>query len=502
MKTNRLTLIALCVATLGVAHAESELSEESIRAFMERFHRDPATVMDQLPEKSGAGAARFSASDVENRVYVDQKTAMRDWMVGNSQPPGNAAQIAPIHYGNDNPARLVDNGAQIVSNVHTIDSANLRSARLTAQPWSDTYWPLYNGSLSNRYADARQWNYPTATWKDYWNFAHQIFPITTYVGAQMNLLSPAEKYDLLVGDVGYNLTVQMWNSGKRYYDAYGKVEAWMGLCHGWAAASYTLPRPKKSLELTGVNGHKMTFYPSDIKALGTLLWSNASPGVRFVGGRCNTKNPAKDANGRIIDQYCFDSNPGSWHQAVINQIGISKRSFIFDATYDYEVWNQPVLGYSLVYFNPQTNQTFATARQAMIARSAYTSDKFKNYRDQNGQYIVGVRMRIDYMNENSPSHRTTDSPAYDSISAVTYTYDLELDAAGKILGGEWYSNRHPDFMWTPAPNARAISYYNPYYNWTAGTPLPAGYKAYAPYTSRYSQPITNIVEQLFRWASQ
>ena len=55
-----------------------------------------------------------------------------------------------------------------------------------------------------------------------------------------HLLSPAEKYDLLVGDANYGLTKQMWNAGKGYHDRYGSVESWMGYCHGWAPAAYAV----------------------------------------------------------------------------------------------------------------------------------------------------------------------------------------------------------------------------------------------------------------------
>ncbi|MFC4157994.1 hypothetical protein [Chitinimonas lacunae] len=504
MKTYRPTLIALCVASLGAAYAApaSDLDQAKVREFLEQFHRSPAAVMDQQPAKTNqAAVALFSAEAIKSKQYIEQKNALRNWMLGNGQ--GRVGARSAIQTGNDNPARLVDNGNQLISNIHTMDEQKLTSAKLSEQPWSDTYWPLYNGSLGNRYADSRQWNYPTANWKDYWTFANQTLPVKNYIDAnQINLLSPSEKYDLLVGDDSYGLTLQMWNSGKGYFDRNGSVEAWMGLCHGWAPAAYVLPRPKKSIEVTGVNGHKITFYPSDIKALGTLLWANASPSVRFVGGRCNVKDPAKDTNGRITDQNCFDNNPGSWHQTVINQIGVSKRSFVFDATYDYEVWNQPVLGYSYVYFNPETGQTFNTAKEALIAKAAYTKDKFSKYRNAATQNIVGVRMQLSYLLETSPSHATEDSPNRDYVTQTTYTYDLELDASGKIIGGEWYGNRHPDFVWTPAPNARALSYYNPSLTWTAGQALPAGYKQAAQSSSRYSQPVTNVVEQLFRWSSQ
>ena len=100
--------------------------------------------------------------------------------------------------------------------------------------------------------------------------------------------------------------------------------------------------PAKTVVVKNKDGLEIPFYPSDIKGLGSLNFAKKRYPTRFIGGRCNTKGPQEDSNGRIIDQKCFDTNPGTWHQAVVNQIAISKRSFIMDATYDYEVWNQPV----------------------------------------------------------------------------------------------------------------------------------------------------------------
>src|SRR5262249_19903522 len=143
--------------------------------------------------------------------------------------------------------------------------------------------------------------------------------------------------------------------GEIFYKSLGKVEEWMGICDGWAAASYMLDRPTNAVKTVAVDGTSLTFYPSDIKALASQLWAHPAPsrGYRSAGGRCYKKNPATDEYGRIVDQDCFDTNPGTLHLAVVNQIGVKERSFVFDATYDYEVWNQPMYAYFARYFNPQ-----------------------------------------------------------------------------------------------------------------------------------------------------
>ncbi len=304
-----------------------------------------------------------------------------------------------------------------------------------------------------------------------------------------------------MGDTQFTLSKRSWDSGKGYYESNGSVERWMGLCHGWAAAAYMLPRPTQSVTVLDANGEPLKFYPSDIKALGTLLWAEAPFETRFIGGRCNIKNPAKDENGRVIEPDCNDTNPASWHLAVLNQLGLSGRSLIMDATYDYQVWNQPVLGYNLQYFNPQTYRSASDPADVMISLESYDKDRFSTYRSRRAASIVGVQMQVEYMVETNPTHRPTDMPRYDGVSRVTYYYDLEIDANGQVIGGEWYQNRHPDFLWTPTPMAVAKSYYDGYGEWDMSLPIPQNWQYQAPRASRYTQPMTAVVEALFAASS-
>ena len=46
----------------------------------------------------------------------------------------------------------------------------------------------------------------------------------------------------------------MWSEGKQYWERYGSVETWMGICHGWAAASFMMDRPQKKVTLKAYDG--------------------------------------------------------------------------------------------------------------------------------------------------------------------------------------------------------------------------------------------------------
>ena len=138
-----------------------------------------------------------------------------------------------------------------------------------------------------------------------------------------------------------------------------------------------------------------------------------------------------------------------------------------------------------------------------MTRADFTGDRFKKYRSADFAAAVGVVMRTRYMVETSPSHAATDAPSRDAVNSADYYYDLELDASGRIIGGEWYQNAHPDFLWTPPPEARALSPADRYAtgNWNAPAPLPVSWRRAARRASASRLPLAKIVEKLIQLAS-
>jgi hypothetical protein len=346
-----------------------------------------------------------------------------------------------------------DQASDVVGNLTLLriaDMENLKAATVPLQPWSGDYWAVYKGGLSKRYADP---HFPSN--KD-WKVNHDYLQSVLGTTQDTTLLSPAEKYDLLVGDSDWTLSHEMQENGWQYYSGPRTVPTWVGYCHGWASAAYEVPRPAQTVIAIAPDGTKIPFYPDDIKALETALWGDyaLSGMIRMTGTRCESSDPAEDANGRIIDPACYDNNPATWHLAIVNQVGVLQKSMTFDASLDDQVWNQPAQGYSYSYFNPETLLPAATLADATIAASAFTTDRFKDYRSPRAVSFVGIAMELTYMDEIRASNKAQDSAADDQRVTVRYLYDLELDQDGTIIGGEWYRNRHPDFLWTPVPDAR------------------------------------------------
>ncbi|MBI2711993.1 MAG: hypothetical protein HYX41_03870 [Bdellovibrio sp.] len=110
-------------------------------------------------------------------------------------------------------------------------------------------------------------------------------------------------------------------------------------------------------------------------------------------------------------------------------------------------------------------------------------------------------MRLVYVKETDPSHAMTDSASQDNRVAVDYLYDLELDANYQIIGGEWYQRAHPDFLWLPAPQARALTNYDvnllrQNQSWNGSTPFPRTWSPSAAAASSSGVPLGLVVESL------
>jgi hypothetical protein len=418
-------------------------------------------------------------------AFALDKHQVRDWVISHSRSRP-LPTIAPVY--SDVAKNLVDEFK--FDSLAAMEKAGLQRASLPLNPWSGPYWPTYAGQLANRYGDPEY--QVGSSWQKNTAYLRRMIGI----GA-MEELSPAEKYDLLVGDKEFTLTRSMIEAGAPHANASGDVPTWFGLCHGWAPAAFMVSRPQKMITAVSVEGKEISFTPSDIKALATLLWANGMQATRFIGGRCEKEKAERG------DPDCFDTNPATWHLAVVNQIAVSKRSFVMDATATQEVWNQPIISYRYHYINPKNGRRSSTLAGAKIALSEYREDKFAHRRDRAAFSVVNIEMEVVYGAETGPSLLPTDSPEQDSQSSVTYSYDLELDREDKIVGGEWHSEQHPDFLWVPekdseasSPGDKILDRYRDFRRWSGKSPLWGEWQAAAKKSSASELPLARIVTRL------
>jgi hypothetical protein len=471
--------------------------------YLHAFNQNPKKVMnDRLPKRDRNGRvinkveSNFTDEEVRTGDFIRSKDKVRLKIIEHAD-----AETFSAIQDRDRVEDLVQISGEILRNVSQMDGAALQNGRTPMKPWGDWYWPFYRGLLGARYADPefpRGTHFPTN-----YNYvlnrgAWSIFD--SGPDARIDNLSPSEKYDLIMGDSGLSLTAASWRRGQSFQDQSGTVATWMGICEGWAAASIMTPGPVRRVSVATPMGKSVTFYPSDLRGLASLLWSSAAPRMRFISTRCNVKQPAQNANGRIIDQACFDPNPGTWHMTVVNQLGLGKKPFIMDSRYDYEVWNRPVISYKITYFNPQTSVQSQKAAAVTIPKALFTRDKFSEFRSDDARFVVGVSMDVTYASELRSHHLEGSSF---SSRIVKYVYDLELNAEGKIIGGEWYTNSRPDFLYKPPEGSRAISFadygLDPR-DWDGQSPVPQQWREHAKEGATRNQPLAVVVERLMQRA--
>jgi subtilisin-like proprotein convertase family protein len=348
-----------------------------------------------------------------------------------------------------------------------------QSGRALRTPWPETYWPTYEDAVNARWqgqgvkSPLEKYDLAFNNWVPPAGFDNlvpfkgcgQEFDADYYTQ-----LGPAAKY--WSNNKGNKAQRDAWQAA----DCEQKIEGWWGLCHAWVPASILEDEPVKAVTYNGV-----TFDVSDMKALMVMMYDQSS--TRFVGERCNEKDGEikRDENGRIIRDDCRDTNPGTLHLLVTNLLGRDKRAFAEDRTMDYQVWNQPVLGYRIT----QQAEIAERAAAKLLNADCETDGSNCEYTwDADAKKFVEVAMEVDYITESSPSTE----PMIPSIGYYTrtdrYHYVLETLDDGTIIGGEWISvsatafpervaglpnsqSTHADFLWLPLAAGRAS---NPYAN--------------------------------------
>ncbi len=282
---------------------------------------------------------------------------------------------------------------------------------IRGQLWSDTYWPNQEGRAAWRWQQGKTQGGDS---NPYHYSLYSSAQVAKMPEAQLNQLSPAEKYDVLLGRYDYP-TVQ--NEMRRAHPSHPK---WFGLCHAVAAVTALYQEPQSQMvSIPLVNGGKrqMIFYSSDIKALLALSVDQTSATYApYIGQRCHPGAPNSLG--------CWDSNPASFYIAISNMVGVLKKPLVIDVDRGPEVWNSVVKSYSSVL-----------SRTESISPRAHPETVREVRVDMTVQHTVGA----------SPQKY----PVGESLSSTKYSFTLELDSRENIVGGEWISDARPDMIWVP-----------------------------------------------------
>jgi hypothetical protein len=284
------------------------------------------------------------------------------------------------------------------------------SATLEKQPWSDSYWPSYLGGIALR------WNTASNYFDD--SFRYRAFPfrrLRRMAPQMLAQLSPAEKFDILNADYSYTM-LRMERT--RTSPA---SPTWEGLCHGWATAALNFEEPK-AVVMTNPDGIAIPFGSADIKALLDIYAGNfGNSREYYVAERCNVELARHPEAG--LSPECRDTNAGTFHLVLANQIGIRHEGFVADLTRDLQVWNQPIFGFESKIVGESDGVTPGAAPGTV--------------------HEVTLQTKMNYVGEAGTNwaHGFTHTPDR------TYNYRLELNEAGQIIGGAWLDEARPDFLW-------------------------------------------------------
>ena len=339
---------------------------------------------------------------------------------------------------------------------------------LADKPWSGDYWADFLGGTTYRW-------YPLPKSKqDKKNpvrFGYSLPTPEEIKKMDLRTLSPAEKYDLYMGDSNWTITKQERErtgvlktiKGTSSYDPSFKVEGWWGLCHAWAPATVLYKNPAP-ITLKNPQGIKIPFGASDIKALLSLHMHTVperSSEYTFLGDRCftdlksifgkwakfwNTHSPGADeaalrelqikAREGLENELkglkeCNDMNPGAFHVALGNSIGHNKDGFVMDKDRGAETWNQGVYGYKVKILK---------TRNEKVKDKPFTVHSIEN--------------TVTWVTEIGHSWKKVKGGI--GLTTTKYIYDLYLDENGNIKGGKWLTQDlmdRPDIIWMrrPAP---------------------------------------------------
>jgi hypothetical protein len=362
-------------------------------------------------------------------------------------------------------------------------------------PWSDNYWESDWGGISLR------WNTLTSdqldpeghSYVDKYSLFQYTPPTREQAMAmtkeQLKKLSPAEKYDLLMGRYDYpTVRSERQRTGPGYDD-------WQGICHGWVPASINHPEPLPT-EATNPDGIVVPFGSTDVKGLlsyyygvpsydfarghrkvirngdvlqyldqfdlsdvkkwvaiatGATVWNDGSGYSVSVNSMKDASDCTDDAcreqrairatvedlnlvgqvgvrpkkGGIFGTSGITDPNAGAFHVVMANQLGLMKLAFV--GNINKKIKNAEVWNQPIVGYNTRID---------------------RDHRRNNGSGTVDVTTTLSYVNESPQQWEPVIGTPLQRIATYTFSYTLELDSYGNITGGEWASRAvHPSFIW-------------------------------------------------------
>jgi hypothetical protein len=311
--------------------------------------------------------------------------------------------------------------------VYDFSKLPLAGAMTDHTPWSDTYWP------TNKAGVAARWNWPGSNGFKYGLFSES--QIRSMSAQDLSRLSPVEKYDIFMGRFDYP-TVREVRAGTS-----PSAEYWNGICNGWSPAALNHAEPAP-VTVTGPSGIAVPFGSGDVKALLDYYYAEHAVPVHFMGEKCQGGEGGNIFH-RIASAFvknssaCEDVNAGALHVILTNELGIRHQGFIADVDRWREVWNQPVYAY--------TSEVRGTRGPSPDAAPGTVEEQV-------------IHTQMVYADEIDPMWNAVVGTSDFKKGVEEYDYTVELDAFGRIIGGQYLTSARPDFLWS-APQLQFTGYF-------------------------------------------
>lgn len=269
--------------------------------------------------------------------------------------------------------------------------------------WPSYFWPNIKGGIAHR------WN--AATPMDFQYQSPSLEELRKMDGREIGQLSPAEKFDIYLGQYDYPTVRSVWRRTPR------NSSDWSGICHGMAPASLYHPEPKMQI-LTNGDGLRIPFFSSDIKAiLGNHYAYDNKKVTKQIGKRCFFRESTPILSRRSA---CQDVNAATFHIVLGNMLGKRGKGFFADLERYNEVWNHLVLSYHSNILEDRSYERFR---------------------------ILKIETSVTYTGTIDPSYTPVLGTSLESFKIRSYLYTLKLNNEGKIISGQWNSKVRPDFLW-------------------------------------------------------
>lgn len=290
--------------------------------------------------------------------------------------------------------------------------------------WPGYFWAKQKAGITQR------WQVEQKRRSEHFKYdVSSVYQLKNMTQAQRDLLSPAEKYDIFMGNYSYPTVEKVRNATSP------RDNDWSGICHGVSPAGLHHKEPAVKA-ITNKDGITITFFSSDLKALVAYYYAKVSDsGITQIGKRCflGKRMPFRGKG-------CNDVNPAALHIIMANRLGITKNGFIADIDRFKQVWNHVAVKFEskvLKYTKAQSGSAPGTYRSVQIESVVH--------------YTGGVEpKKLPILG--------TENAKWD---LKTYKYTLDLDVKGKIIGGSWDSKQRPDFLWVKDKETFEDNYYGP-----------------------------------------